>query len=182
MADLIANRYAAALFDIALENNGIDKYYDDALLIYEVIQNDPEFQTVLKHPQISGDEKLNVLVNTFKGKVTDDLLGLFSVAFRKNREAQLSDILEAFIEKVKAHKGIVTAKVVSAKPLSESQLAQIKQKLISSMKKQVDIEHSVDETLIGGLKINVGGQLIDNTVRRHLDELKGQLGNLRLAK
>ncbi len=181
MAELIANRYAAALFDIALEKDSIDKYLDDAALIRSSIENDPEFQAVLKHPRISGDEKLSVLVNAFKGKVSDDLLGLFAVAFRKNREAQLFDILTAFIDKVRAHKGIVTATVVSAIPLSEAQLDSIRLKLAQSMNKQVDIEHSVDKSLIGGIRINVCGQLIDNTVRRHLDVLKERMSGARLA-
>lgn len=181
MAELIAKRYAAALFDIALENDSVDKYCDDAVLICEAINNDAGFQKVLKHPQISGEEKLDVLINTFKGSVADDMFGLFAVAFRKNREAQISDILSAFIEKVKAYKGIVTAKVVSAKPLTDEQLSQIKLKLTNSLNKQVEIEHSVDESLIGGLKISVCGQLIDNTVRKHLNDLKNQLNNTRLA-
>lgn len=180
MAELIAKRYAAALFDIALEKNSIDKYFDDVELICETIEGDAEFDAVMKHPQISGEEKLSVLTTAFKGKVEDDIIGLFSVAFRKNREAQLFDILNAFIDKVKEHKGIVTANVVSAKALSEKQLAEIKQKLESGMNKQVIIESSVDPSLIGGVKITVCGKLIDNTVRRHLDELKTKLNEVKI--
>ncbi|MBQ9604810.1 MAG: F0F1 ATP synthase subunit delta [Firmicutes bacterium] len=180
MAELIANRYASALFDIALEKNSIDRYLEDTELICAALKDDAEFDAVLKHPQISGEEKLAVLTQAFSGKVEDDIIGLFSVAFRKNREAQLFDILNAFIDKVKEHKGIVTAKVVSARPLSEKQLADIEQKLANGMKKKVIVENSVDPALIGGLKITVCGKLIDNTVKRHLDELKGQLNNIRI--
>lgn len=180
MAELIANRYASALFDIALEKNSIDRYLEDTELICAALKDDAEFDAVLKHPQISGEEKLAVLTQAFSGKVEDDIIGLFSVAFRKNREAQLFDILAAFIDKVKEYKGIVTANVVSARPLSQKQLADIELKLTNGMKKKVIVENSVDPALIGGLKITVCGKLIDNTVKRHLDELKGQLNNIRI--
>lgn len=176
MAELIAKRYAAALFDIALEKDSVDKFYTDALDVYDTINSSEEFLSVLKHPRISGEEKMNVLTSAFAGKIENDILGLFAVAVKKNREAQILDITQAFIDRIKEHKGIATASVVSAKPLSEEQLSRIKQRLESGLQKQVEIESSTDDSLIGGVKISVCGQLIDNTVKRHLAELRKTLG------
>ena len=180
MAELISRRYAEALFEIALEKNSVDKFFDDVTLIYESIKDDKDFLTILKHPQISGEEKLAVLTNAFKGKVEDDIIGLFSVAFRKNREAQLLGILEVFIEKVRDKKGITTAEIVSAKPLTAPQIKSLQQKLEETSKKQVDVKYSIDPSLIGGLRIKMGGMLIDNTIKRSLDEMKQQLLETRI--
>jgi F-type H+-transporting ATPase subunit delta len=181
MAQLIADRYAGALFDIAVENNSVDSYLSEVELVYNSIADNKEFLTVLNHPQISGDEKLNILLTAFKGKISDDIIGLFSIVFKKNREGLLPEILQCFIERVKAYKGIVTAVVSSAKALSEKQLDRIRESLSKNLNKQVVIEAVVDPQLIGGLKINVCGQLIDNTVKKQLGEMKAQLESTRLA-
>ena len=175
MAELISGRYARALFELALEKNCIDRYFDDVSLVFGCINGDKEFESVLKHPQISGDEKLEILTNAFKDKISDDILGLFSVALRKNREAELLDIMQTFIEKVKEYKGIVTAKIVSAKPLKGAQIQKIKEKLSQTLDKQVDVEYSIDQRLIGGLQIYVCGRLIDNSIKTKLNGLKNQL-------
>lgn len=93
--------------------------------------------SVLSHPQISGEQKLNVLENAFKGKISDEILGLFAISLRKNREALIVDMLKIFIRKAGNYKGIETAFVTSAKPLSENQIENIKQKLSKNLNKQI---------------------------------------------
>ncbi|MBR6399631.1 MAG: ATP synthase F1 subunit delta [Firmicutes bacterium] len=180
MAELISRRYAEALFEIAAEKNSVDKFYDDVALIYESIKDDKEFLTILKHPQISGEEKLDMLTAAFKGRVDDDILGLFSVAVSKNREAQIPDMLEVFIEKVRSCKGMASAELISAKPLTAPQIKSIQQKLEQTSKKQVDLKYSIDPSLIGGLRIKMCGMLIDNTVKRRLDEITSRLMETRV--
>ena len=89
-------------------------------------------------------------------------------------------MLSAFIEKVRAHKGIVTAKIVSAKPLTAQQLHRIKDKLVQTLNKQVDVKYSIDQTLIGGLQIFVCGRLIDNSIKTKLNGLKNQLNEAKI--
>ncbi len=180
MAELISGRYAEALFELALEKDCVDRYFEDVRLVYDCVKDDKEFLTVLKHPQISGEEKLKVLTEAFGGKISDDIMGLFSVAFRKNREAELLDMLEAFIEKVREHKGIVTARIVSAKPLTAPQIQRIKDKLIQTLEKQVEVKYSIDQSLIGGLQIYVCGRLIDNSIRTKLIGLKNRLDEAKI--
>ena len=180
MAELISGRYAEALFELALEKDCVDRYFEDVRLVYDCVKDDKEFLTVLKHPQISGEEKLKVLTEAFGGKISDDIMGLFSVAFRKNREAELLGMLDAFIEKVREHKGIVTARIVSAKPLTAPQIQRIKDKLIQTLEKQVEVKYSIDQSLIGGLQIYVCGRLIDNSVRTKLIGLKNRLDEAKI--
>ena len=181
MAQLAAGRYANALFDLALETSKIDVFDEEVKLVLDTMKSDKEFLTVLGHPQISGDKKLSILEKAFKGKISDEILVLFSVIFRKNREAQLIDALEIFVRKVKEHKGIETAFVTSAKPLSEEQAESIKEKLSKNLNKQIFIQADVDESLLGGVRIKVAGHIIDGSVKKQLDDLKKQLLNIHLA-
>lgn len=181
MAKLICRRYADALFELALERNQIDLFDEEVKMIYGSITKDKEFCGILNHPQITGEEKMSMLENIFKGKVSDDILGLFHLVLRKNREAELIGILSVFTEKVRVYKRITTAYVASAKPLSDNQLNEIKLKLSQNLNKQVIIETSIEPELIGGVRILVDGHVIDGTIKKQINELKKQLVNIQLA-
>ncbi len=146
-----------------------------------IIKNDNEFLKVLNNPQINSDEKLNVLQTAFKDNVSEEIINFFKVVFHKNREGYLLEMLEVFMEDVKEFNGITTANIVSAKPLSSSQLDRIKESLSKKLNKQVLIEAVVDPQVIGGLKISVDGHLIDNTLKRQINDLKGMLKDIKLA-
>ncbi|MDO4299868.1 MAG: F0F1 ATP synthase subunit delta [Clostridia bacterium] len=181
MAGLISKRYAEALFQLALEQNCVDKYSDEIKLMYDTLTSDSEILRVLNHPQISSDKKLDILITAFKDSVDENIIGLLSIVFRKNREKELTDILNTFLNKVLDYKGIITATVESAVTLKENKLNEIKEKLSSKLNKQVEIEAKVVPELIGGLKITVGGRVIDNTVKSQLDAIKKTLLDARLA-
>ena len=181
MAQLVAGRYANALFDLALETSKVDVFDEEVKLVLDTMKNDREFLKVLNHPQVSGDEKFSILENAFKGKISDEIIGLFSVALRKNRETQIIDMLNIFSKKVKEYKGIETAFVTSAKPLSDAQIESIKEKLSKNLNKQIFIQADVDETLLGGVCIKVAGHIIDGSIKKQLDDLKNQLLNIHLA-
>lgn len=181
MAQLVARRYANALFDLALESSKIDVFEDEIRLVLESMKNDKEFLLVLNHPQVASDEKFEILEKAFKGKISDEIIGLFSVSLRKNRETQIVEMLEIFIKKVEEYKGLETAIVTSAKPLSDEQIQRIKDKLSKNLNKQISIQAEVDERLIGGVCIKVAGHIIDGTLKKQLDDLKNQLLNIHLA-
>ena len=92
------------------------------------------------------------------------------------------EILDTFLKKVLDYKGIVTAVVESAVPLSEKKLNEIKEKLSNKLNKQVDVEALVEPELIGGLKITVEGRVIDNTVKSQLENMKKAMLNTKLAQ
>ncbi len=181
MAQLIANRYANALFELALESGKLDLIEDEVKLVIETLNSDKDFIAVLNHPQITGKEKNDILENAFKGKISDEIMGLFSVVMRKNREAEISDILNAFVRKTEEYKGIETAFVTSAAPLSEQQISSIKDKLSQNLNKQIYIQADVDESLLGGIRIRVAGHVVDGSIKKQLDDLKKQLLNVHLA-
>lgn len=178
---LIPTRYASALFELALENNSVDKYFEDVELVYNTISADKELIAVLNHPQISGENKLDILAKAFAGNVSEEIIGFFNIIFRKNRENELLEILSAFIKKAEDYKGIAYATVESAEALSQDSLDRIVQNLSKNLNKQVKVEAKVNPELIGGLKISVCGHIIDSTIKSQIENLKKQLLSARLA-
>lgn len=181
MAQLIGKRYANALFELAAEDNLIDEYHDQTVFILETFEQFPELMKILEHPHVPSDEKMNLLEQSFKNKINDNLLGLFNLVFRKNREDEIKPMLTGFIEKVKQHKGITEATLYSAIALSAEQISTIQTKLSQKLNKQVTIVSVVDPTYIGGLCIKVDGLIMDGTVKKQLEEVKTQLLETKLA-
>ena len=114
MAELISKRYAEALFQLALEQDCVDKYSDEVKLVYEALSGESEILKVFNYPEISSEVKFNILQTALKDSVSDDILGLLQVVFNKNREKELIEILDTFLKKVLVFLGIVTADVESA--------------------------------------------------------------------
>lgn len=182
MAGLISKRYAEALFQLAVEKDCVDRYSSQIKLISDTLACDSKVVRAINNPQISSDVKLGILISALKDSADDDILGLLSVVFRKNRESELTNILDTFLSKVRAHKGFVTAEVESAAALDDSRLEQIKNKLSDKLNKQVEIEAKVVPELIGGLKITVSGHVIDSSIKSRLDSMKKVLNEIQLAQ
>ena len=99
MAGLISKRYAEALFQLALEQNCVDKYSDEVKLVYEALSGESEILKVFNYPEISSEVKFNIIQNALKGSVSDDILGLLQIVFNKNREKELIEILDTFLKR-----------------------------------------------------------------------------------
>ncbi len=182
MDRIISDRYAEALFSLAVENNAVDKYEEQAKLVLDTITVDKEILKILTHPDINGEDKMNILVQAFKDITDDDIMGLFSIIIRKNREKQIVDILKIFLEKVKKYNGISDAVVESAIPLSSEKLQIIENKLTNKLNKQVVAKSVVVPELLGGLRISIDGHILDKTVKRQLEDMKKQMLNISLAQ
>lgn len=181
MAGLIAKRYAEALFQLALENDCVDKYSEEIKFIHDTLAGEGEILKVIDDPEISSEIKMSILENAFKEYVSNDVLGLLSVIFVKNREKELINILDSFLSKVIDYKGIVYAIVESAVPLKSEKLNEIKQKLSKKLNKQVEVEVKTVPELIGGIRISVCGYVIDNTVKNRIENIKKALLEIKLA-
>ncbi len=177
----LASRYSAALFSLACENNKLDSYYEQIKELKSCLCDDEEIREFINNPNLSSEDKLNILKGVLEGKAEDDIVGFISVIFAKNRQSELHLIFDEFTEMVLESKGIVTAHIESAYPLSEEQKDEIKSKLSGNLNKQVIVESSIDKSLIGGLKITVDGHVIDGTIRKNIDDMKKMLLKNRLA-
>jgi len=182
MAGLIERRYAHALFQLCAENGSLDQTYEQVIDVLEIFKNEPELVRFIELPGVGGHEKMALVEEVFKGKVSNVILGLFNVAFSKERDKEITAVLEMFAELVKESRQFTVARVTSAAPLSEEQKEGIRQTLSRNLNKQVDVESVVDRSLIGGLFIMVDGKVIDGTIKRRLAEIKSNLMDIQLAQ
>lgn len=181
MAKLISKTYGDALFELAVEKKCEDSMLAEAETVLEALIENPDFSKLMNHPKILKEEKLKVLENVFKGRVSDEMTGFMTIIIKKDRFAEMEEIFNYFISRVKEYKGIGVAFVTTPLPLNEIKKASVKEKLLATTSyKKMEIHYSVDEELIGGMVIRIGDRVVDSSVRTKLEELKRQLLKVRI--
>ncbi len=176
MAKLISKTYGDALFELAAEENKVDELYGEIQQLIEVLSANDEFGRLMEHPKIIKEEKLEVLNNVFKGKISDELLGFLTIVISKERYQEIDEILEYFVMEVKKYKGIGVATVTTAVPLKDEQRGKIERKLLDTTKyKSMEMHYKQDAGIIGGMVIRIGDRVVDSSISTKLSELQKDL-------
>jgi len=162
--------YASALFDLAMQQNVIDDFLEEAIFLHDYM-NEGEFHYMLVHPQITASEKKDIFRKAFEGKIHEDLLCFLYLATDKNRESYVIGALKSLIDMIKRHSKIVTAKILSAAPYDEKQIASLKDTITRKINKEIELDLKVDPSVIGGPYIFVDGFFMDWTVKKKLHDL-----------
>ncbi|MBQ8813917.1 MAG: ATP synthase F1 subunit delta [Lachnospiraceae bacterium] len=179
MAKLITKTYGDALFDVAVENKSVSELDREAAAVIDIIGNNPEFLKLLKHPNVTKEEKVQVIETVFAPRVSGEMYGFLRVLVDKDRQGQVVEILQYFTERVKEYRRIGVVYITSALPLGADQKKKIEKKVLeTSGFAALEPHYSVDEKLIGGLVIRIGDRVVDGSVRHKLDQLTRDLRNI----
>ena len=182
MARLVSATYGDALFELAKEQDKLDSLAKEVKLIQTVLAQNPEFSKLMNHPKVGKDEKLQVVKEVFDTRVDSELVGFLRLLVEKDRYTEIDAILTYFEDRVKEEKGIGVAYVTSAVKLSEIQKKLVEEKLIETTSyKEMEMNFTIDESLIGGLVIRIGDKVVDSSIKSKLSELTKQLMNIQLA-
>jgi len=174
MARLVAAQYAKGLFELALETSRFDSISDSIMGLKEVAEDD-DFRLIIGHPQISDEEKYDMLKNFTPQMASDELLGFFRLLVERDRIAILSNIIEEYTKLVDEHQNVVRARVISAEKLTEAELRRIKILLTSRFNKTIKFVEEFDASLIAGVRVYVGDELIDTSVKKDMDDIRNSL-------
>jgi F-type H+-transporting ATPase subunit delta len=176
MAKLISKTYGDALFELAVEENKVDDLLDEIGQLQKVLQENVDFGRLMTHPKINKDEKIQVVTDVFKGRISDELLGFLTIIISKDRYQEIDGILEYFLTEVKKYKGIGVATVTTAVPLREEQCKKVEQRLLDTTDfKSMEIHYKQDAALIGGMVIRIGDRVVDSSISTKLNELQKDL-------
>ncbi len=170
--DLVAQRYAKALIEIALSNEPVaNAIATDLGFINKTINDNPDLKNSLNHPSYSATQKKEVLKKVFMGQVHELTLRLLDLLINKRRLDLLPGVEYSYRKLLNEKNNIVSAKLVSSEALSESNLADIKARLNEYLGKNLSLETTIDPSLIAGFVLRIGDQVIDGS-------LKGRLNNI----
>ncbi len=168
-----SERYARALFEAASENSETDKIEKNLNDFLNLYNSSAEFRNFIKNPTHTTENQFNV-INVISEKLgfSKNLKNFFSLLIEKRRIFFVYKIVENFLKLCSKKRGEVKASLVSSKNLSKDELNDISKELSKSMGSTIKIDYSVDESLIGGLKIQLGSFMIDTSIKNKLKKYK----------
>lgn len=172
MYEYLDRRYASALYKVAEEKGKVEEYLKDLRQICDIIDNNQEFYEVIKYPQISTKKKKKIFIDVFKGKIDEELLSFLLILVEKGRILYLREKLNQMEQIYLEKKNTVIAQVKSVIDLTEDQKKRLKEKLENKYNKKVIIEHEIDKSIIGGLYVRVGNDVIDGSIKSKLEDMR----------
>ena len=169
----IARPYASALFDLAESENQLASVETSLSDVSRLIGESADFARFLRSPVIAGDDKAKALDALLaKGKTNDLVANFLRLVARNGRLFALDAIIAGFRDLAARARGETTADVTSASPLSADQVKALAAALKGKLGKTVTLNQFVDPSLIGGLQVKVGSQMIDSSLKTKLTAMK----------
>lgn len=167
--------YAKAMLDLANEQQQAVAVGDELLGIQEILQSNPTFAEFLRDPGIAEEERQAVLDRLFKGRVTPLVMNFLGVLNAKSRLGLLAAIADEYQEMLAEQLGKIEVDLTVAQRLDGDLLEQVRQRINAAFQKDAVLHQRVDESIIGGLVLQIGDRVIDASVKSQLDAMKKQL-------
>ncbi len=171
----IASRYATALFETAKETGDLAGLEQSVSSLREVLAID-DVKDLISNPVYTRNEQARAIVAVGqKAGVSKAVLGVLDLMAKNRRLFTLPQMLDAVSDKIKQDKGIVTADVVSAAALSGEQEKSLVSTLAKNFGHDVELNLSVDPSLIGGMIVKVGSKMVDTSIKSKLSNLQNTM-------
>jgi F-type H+-transporting ATPase subunit delta len=171
-----ANRYSLALFELAEENNLLSQIEDQSSSMLNLMNQSNDFYNLIKDPTIN-QEDLSKVINIIVEKNKFDTLfnNFLNFLIQKRRFFFIKSILESFIETCSIKRGELKAELKSAKNLSSDEITKITELLTKNFSSKIKLNYKHDESLIGGLVVQVGSTMVDTSIKNKLQQIENRM-------
>ena len=171
--DLIADRYASALYDLASEKKLVDPVLNDLSLFKNLLIENKDLNLIVKSPLVNSQDKLSILAELIKKISANQItLTFFKVLEKNKRFSNLLSIINQFININSQKRGNVFADITSAEELNDKQKINITNQLKNILGNKLSLSFDVDKNIIGGLIVKVGSKMIDTSLANKINKLK----------
>ena len=168
----IGKEYGTALFMLACEENEKASYAEALEFIKNIFVEDPQYSELLSSPSIPLKERLSLIDQAFSDAVPEYVISYLKLLCEKGKMPYFMESVDEYNALLDASEHISNARITSAIELTKEE----KQKLITKLelmeKGKVHAQYFVDETLLGGLIVEVDGKIMDGSLRHRLHEVK----------
>ncbi|WP_028094573.1 F0F1 ATP synthase subunit delta [Pseudodonghicola xiamenensis] len=172
----IAARYATAIFEIAKENNDLGGLESSLNDLAAALGESSDLRDLIFSPLYSrADQSAAITAVASKMNLAPLVANALGLMAQKRRLFVLPQLIDALRDLIADDRGEVAAEVVSAKALTKAQTEKLAKTLTARVGKTVNVNATVDESLIGGLVVKVGSKMIDTSIRSKLASLQNAM-------
>ena len=171
-----SERYARALYEVSKESSDLEKIESDVKNFQSLFENNPEIKNFIQNPTYVIETQ-NKVLNILSEKLdfTKNLKNFFLLLIKKRRMFFIKKITDAFLKLCSKNRGEIKASLISSKELSSNELEDISKELSSSMGSTIKFDYKVDQSLIGGLKLQLGSFMIDTSIKNKLKKYEQRM-------
>ena len=171
-----AERYSLALFELSEENNLLSQIEEQSLSVLNLINQSKDFFNLIKDPTTSQEDLSKVINKIAEINKFENLFKNFlNFLILKRRYFYTEKILKSFIEICSEKRGELKAEIKSAKSLTQDEIKKITDELSNNFKSKIKLNYKQDESLIGGLIVQVGSTMIDTSIKSKLQQIENRM-------
>ena len=171
-----AERYSLALFELSEENNLLSQIEDQSSSVLNLINQSEDFSSLIKDPTTNQEDLSKVINKIAENNKFENLFKNFlNFLIQKRRFFFIERILKSFIEICSRKRGELKAELKSAKKLSNDEIIKITDELTKNFSSKIKLNYKHDESLIGGLVMQVGSTMFDTSIRNKLQQIEKKM-------
>ena len=174
----MAGRYASALFELAKDEGQTDQVEKDINTFQSLLDMSDDLRRMVASPVVPEDEQAAAISAVLdKAGISGLTSNFFKLVAKNRRLFAVPDMISSFRAIAAQARGEVTAEVTSATALNDQQVAALKATLKESVGKDVQLDETVDPSILGGLIVKIGSRMVDSSLRSKLTAMKVGLKN-----
>ena len=171
-----AERYSLALFELSEENNLLTQIEDQCNSVLKLINESKDFSNLIKDPTTTTEDLSKVINKIAENNKFEILFKNFlNFLIQKRRFFFIERILKSFIEICSRKRGELKAELKSAKELSSDEITKITDELTKNFSSKIKLNYKHDESLIGGLVVQVGSTMVDTSIKNKLQQIENRM-------
>ena len=179
MISAVAHNYAQALAEVASETGQTDRIMEELESFEGLLPPGSELERALLNPTVPLQPKRRI-IEDIAGRASYSviLVNFILTLLQNTRLEHFAEIVEAYREELDRRKGILRAVVHSSNPLTDEVRRRLEDEMVRRFGgRTIRFDYRLDESLIGGLKIQVGSTVLDGSIRAQLDKIRRRISS-----
>ena len=171
----VGSVYGEALYELA-KSEGLSKAISGELTVLrESFQQEPDFIRLLGAPNLTKQERCQILDNSFRGKISPYVLNFMKILTEKGYIRHFSHCCDAYMERYYQDNDILPVDAITAVPMTDEQFRKLREKLASVTGKEILLHCRVEPGTLGGVRLDYDGRRLDDTVANRFQSIRDLL-------
>ena len=172
----ILQRYALALYELSKENNQTDQFASNLKTFMKIYKSSDDLKDFVKNPTNSQESQKTVFKKIFSQMNFNKILqNFFLILISKKRIFFLDKIIDEFLKLISNKNGEITGNIITPNKIDEKIISQIEKEISINIKKSIKLKNLIDESLIGGIVVQIGSLMVDTSIKNKLQQIENTM-------